>query len=68
MRVLLRNTKTGLYLQGPEHWTERISEALDLQTRHDATAYAFQIGFQDVELFYDPGTIQESPKTNVRDA
>ncbi len=65
MRVLLRNTKTGLFLQSPGKWTDRVSEALDLQTRREATSYAFQLGFEDIEIFYDPGTAQETPKTKA---
>jgi hypothetical protein len=27
MKVLLRNTQTGMFYAGPEHWTEQRSEA-----------------------------------------
>ena len=27
MKVLLRNTQTGMFYAGPEHWTEQHSEA-----------------------------------------
>jgi hypothetical protein len=61
MRVLLRNTKTGLYLQTPGHWTEEIDHALDLQSRREATNFAFQMGFEDVEIFFDSNGVTEAP-------
>ncbi|HWH71489.1 MAG TPA: hypothetical protein VNT26_19085 [Candidatus Sulfotelmatobacter sp.] len=31
MKVLLRNTETGLFYAGPDKWTPSYSEALDFQ-------------------------------------
>jgi hypothetical protein len=64
MRVLLRNTKTGFYLQSPGEWTERPEEALDLETWRQATNLAFEMGFEDLELWCDnmPSAASPSPQ------
>lgn len=65
MRVLLRSTKTGKFFQAPGHWTEHSQEAKDFETRRLATNAAFELGFEDVELFPAPEQSEQtssSPK------
>ena len=66
MRVLLRSTKTGMYLQSPGEWTKRPEEALDLETRRQATNLAFQMGFEDVELCIENGASAKEPSSTDR--
>ena len=63
MRVLLRSTKTGKFFQAPGRWTERPEEAKDFETRRLATNAAFEIGFEEIELFPAPEKSAETPSS-----
>lgn len=53
MRVLLHNTKTGLFYRGPGEWTECPKEAFDFKQSRLAINEAFDLGFADVEIYED---------------
>jgi hypothetical protein len=65
MRVLLHNTKTGLFYQGPGEWTNCPEDAFDFKHSRQAINLAFDLGFEDVEIFEDsrPGQPQASTLT-----
>ena len=57
MRILLRNTKTGLFYVGPDRWTENDPEAFDFE-QTDLALDAVRAGkLQSIEVlmkFEDP--------------
>ena len=58
MKVLLRNTRTGLYYAGSDQWTGQHGEARDFETPDLAMAQADAVGLAGVEViahFDNPG-------------
>lgn len=57
MRVLLRNTRTGLFYAGPDQWTEERSEAQDFEATDRALDIVSEAKLKTVEVlmhFEDP--------------
>ena len=57
MRVLLRNTQTGLFYAGPDQWTEDHSGAVDFEATDRALDRVSEAKLQTVEVlmrFEDP--------------
>ncbi len=52
MKTLLRHIRTGLYLQGPEKWTENPDLACDFRFTDRALQYAAVWELQEVELAF----------------
>jgi hypothetical protein len=52
MRTLLRKTPTGMYLQGPDRWTNDPSQALDFQAIDRALHFTEMLGLTEVELAF----------------
>ncbi len=50
MRVLLRNTQTGLFYAGPEKWTHNDLEALDFRQTDAAMDVAWEAKTQPMEV------------------
>jgi hypothetical protein len=50
MRVLLRNTQTGLFYAGPDQWTQERSEALDFEATDRALDRVSQAKLQAMEV------------------
>jgi hypothetical protein len=50
MKVLLRNTLTGNYYQGPLQWTAHPGQALDLKQMSNATQLAVASHLKNVEI------------------
>ncbi len=50
MKVLLRNTLTGNYYQGPSQWTAHRGQALDLKQMSRATQLAVRSRLRNVEI------------------
>ena len=55
MRVLLLNTKTGLYFESSNSWTANAQAARDFQDSRQAAVYAQELQHEDVEIFLDFG-------------
>jgi hypothetical protein len=55
MKVLLRNTRTNQFYQGPDLWTPDEQEALDVKQTSRAVELIFNAGLENVEvlLCYD---------------
>ncbi|HEV2394815.1 MAG TPA: hypothetical protein VG146_20890 [Verrucomicrobiae bacterium] len=55
MRILLRNTQTGLFYAGPEKWTEHDAEAVDFEKTDRAldTAWASRIASVEVLVRFE---------------
>jgi hypothetical protein len=57
MRTLLRHTRTGLYFQGTDQWTNEPQMAYDFRFTDFARQYLRAWGMEDVEVafaFEDP--------------
>ncbi len=52
MRTLLRHTKTGLFFQGQDKWTDNPSRAYDFRFIDRARAYAAVWGLTEVEIAF----------------
>lgn len=52
MRTLLRHTKTGLYFQSQEKWTENPGQAYDFRFIDRARQYIALWGLEEVELTF----------------
>ena len=52
MKTLLRHTRTGLYFQGPDHWTKYPEEGLDFRFIDRALHYVKLWEFKEVELAF----------------
>ena len=50
VRVLLRNTKIGLYYAGPNHWVSNPREALGFKKIERATQFASEQKLADVQV------------------
>src|SRR6266446_249787 len=50
VRVLLQNTKIGLYYAGPNHWVSKSSQALDFKKIERATQFASEQKLADVQV------------------
>jgi hypothetical protein len=64
MRTLLRHRGTGLYLQGPEKWTDNAETAYDFRFIDRAIHYVETWDLEEVELafaFEDPECITTAP-------
>jgi hypothetical protein len=60
MRTLLRHTITGLYLQGPDKWTDNPERAYDFRFIDRAVRFVVTWDLKGVELafaFDDPQTV-----------
>jgi hypothetical protein len=53
MRVLLRNSRIGLYYAGRKHWVGRSDAAVDLGTIERATELSRDENFDHMEIFLD---------------
>ena len=53
MRVLLRNSRIGLYYAGRKHWVGRSDAAADLGTIEHATELSREENFDEMEVFVD---------------
>lgn len=66
MRVLLRNTQSGLFYAGPDQWTEERSEALDFEATDRALDRVSQAKLPAMEvLMHFDDTHFEIPLTIV---
>ncbi len=64
MRTLLRHTRTGLYFQGTDKWTNDLQEAYDFHFIERALHYVSDWEMSEVELafaFDDPTTVTTAP-------
>ena len=52
MKVLIRNSRKGLYLAADGSWVKEIAEALDFERASAAIPYALAHGLRDVELVH----------------
>jgi hypothetical protein len=52
MRTLLRNSKTGFYLESPGRWTSRADAALVFEKMGDAIGFARQSELRGMELVF----------------
>jgi hypothetical protein len=52
MKILIYNTKTGLYLADGDQWVEKAAVARDFQHASVAIHYASIHNFADVEMTY----------------
>jgi hypothetical protein len=73
MRTLLRHTKTGLYLQGPEKWTTVPEHAFDFRFIERAQQFVRTWELEHIEiafLFEDPTTVStfSSRTVELKDA
>ena len=55
MRVFLVNSKTGLYFQSQDSWTDDPAQAKDFGTSHRANVYAEDNCLEDLEVYLDFG-------------
>ncbi len=53
MRVLLRNSRIGLYYAGRKHWVGRPDAATDLGTIERAAELSRDENFEEMEIFVD---------------
>ena len=53
MRVLLRNSRTSMYLGTKDRWTKDAKEALDFRNGWWATAYAFTMNPRHLVIHYE---------------
>ncbi|MEY2430187.1 MAG: hypothetical protein QOJ40_3072 [Verrucomicrobiota bacterium] len=66
MRVLLRNTQTGLFYAGPGEWTEERTQAQDFEATDRALDTVAEAKLQAVEvLMYFEDPYFEIPMTIV---
>ena len=61
MKVLLRNTQTSQFYQGPNLWTPDEQQALDLKQTSRAVELIFDAGLQNVEVLLS----YEDPRYNI---
>ena len=52
MRTLLRNTATGLYFQGPDHWTSDPAAARDFKMIDRALKFVETWSLKNMELAF----------------
>ena len=52
MRILIHNTKTGLYLAEGDQWVEKAADARDFQHALTAIQYATDHNLADVEMIF----------------
>jgi hypothetical protein len=50
MHVHLRDTQTGLYYAGPQHWTDQAKDAIDFEHVDRAIKANREQGLADVEV------------------
>jgi hypothetical protein len=50
MKILLRNTQTGLFYVGPDHWTENHPEAFDFEKTDLALDVVRDRKIQNIEV------------------
>ncbi len=66
MKVLLRNTQTGLFYVGPDQWTQERSEALDFEATDRAIDKVSEAKLNAMEvLMHFDDTHLEIPMTIV---
>ena len=66
MKVLLRNTQTGLFYAGPDQWTQERSEALDFEATDRALDIVSEAKLKAMEvLMHFDDTHFEIPMTIV---
>ncbi len=53
MRVLLRNSRLGLYYAGRKHWVGKPDAAADLGTIEHATEVSHDENFEEMEIYVD---------------
>ncbi len=53
MKVLLRNSRIGLYYAGRKHWVGRPESAADLRTVERAAEVSREEDFSDMEVLVD---------------
>ncbi len=65
MRVLLRNTDTGLYYAGPGQWSERTWDAFDFErVERAAQIYALEdVAYAQIVL--EPALSSEAPRFSI---
>jgi hypothetical protein len=61
MKVLLRNTLTNQFYQGPNEWTPDEQQALDLKQTSRAVELVFDAGLDKVEVLL----CYEDPRYNI---
>jgi len=52
MKTLLRHTRTGLYFQGPDRWTDDPERAYDFHFNERALQYVATWDLKEVELAF----------------
>ena len=52
MKVLIRDTESGMYCAGMNRWTEQVAEARDFQQPFVAIQFASENGFTSADLVY----------------
>ncbi|HYG35925.1 MAG TPA: hypothetical protein VEC99_14130 [Clostridia bacterium] len=55
MRVLLLNTKSGLYYQSPDTWTAEADSATDFGSSLKAAVFAQEQSLENIEVCLDFG-------------
>jgi hypothetical protein len=53
MRTLLKHTRTGLYFQGPDRWTDNPEHAYDFRFTGRALQYVATWDLTEVELAFE---------------
>ena len=53
MRTLLKHTRTGLFFQGPDRWTDSPERAYDFRFTERALQYVALWDLTEVELAYE---------------
>ncbi|HVM51324.1 MAG TPA: hypothetical protein VMU04_25060 [Candidatus Acidoferrum sp.] len=61
MKVLLRNTLTNEFYQGPDRWTPDEQQALDVKQTSRAVELVFDAGLEHVEVLL----CYEDPRYNI---
>ena len=69
MKTLLRNTRSGLYSQGPDQWTDEPERAVDFRFIDRALTYVQTWHLKAVELaFFLEDDISPMPSLSVEKA
>ena len=69
MKTLLRHTKSGLYFQGPDKWTDNPERAVDFRFIERALAYIQIWHLEEIELaFVFEGDLSQVARMSVEKA
>lgn len=69
MRILLRHKTSGLYVQGPDKWTNEPERAVDFRFMDRALAYVHTWHLKEAELAFSfDGDVAEVARVSVKKA